>query len=1412
MKRSLHFILFLCLSALVFNSAAQTWQELGGGTDGNIKAVLTDPSDNSLFVAGDFSRAGSIQANRIARYNAGAWFTLGSGLDGQANALIIFQNRLFAGGRFFVSGGVPNNGVARWDGTKWLVTSNGMSYGTEVTAFEIFNNQLYAGTTAGVFRYNAGTWSPVSAGQITGRVNRLLTFNGELYAGGSFNMAGGSAFDYIAKYDGTSWSLSAVGTDGPVTDMYSFNSGLYVGGEFTSLGGVAASGIAVWDGTMWSAAGAEPLPSRIKFIVHGGELYAYGKYSTSPSEDFAKWTGFGWTTLTYGLDSAINSFAVYNGEICAGGDYTLFNELVPVRRLSRFTSVTLTPYTVAVPVTCNGLNDGVIKSTGYGGTRPYTYSWSTSETTSGISALAPGTYMITVTDAVSATAAATINITEPAVLTLAVNTTPNTCDGSACVTPSGGNSGYAYSWVPAPSVGQSASCITGTVGNYDVTVTDVKGCSATASAILTSTSSVPSGVVTASGPTTICMGDSVTLTASPADSYSWSNGLTAQSIVVKASGSYTVTVTNAGACSNVSPATSVSVITLPSAALTAGGPTTFCQFDSVILSTTANADFNYEWLMDGATIPSETNAVYKAMQTGSYQVRTYNICGSDTSASIPVTVKITPLPTASSPVNYCLGQTSVCLSATGANLLWYTSATGGIGSATCPVPSTASAGTTSYYVSQTANGCESGRNEIEVNVFSTPAPAVTSPVNYCKGETAVPLDATGTALSWYTTATGGTGSAMPFTPSTAAGGGTSYWVSQTENSCESPRSEIRVNVFDTPRPTAVDTVGYCRGAVASPLSATGTDLLWYTTATGGTGSSTSPTPSTAADGVTKYFVSQTLNSCESLRDSITVIVSTIAAPVTTPTYFCQGGNSTCLTATGSNLKWYVSPTGGVSAACIAPSTAAIGTSSYYVSQTVNGCESPRNFLAVTIRSTPSKPVVTDTVKYCKDAVASALTATGTSLKWYAAQTGGAGNAVAPIPSTTAVGIFKYYVSQTVNGCEGNRAVINVKINSLPKPVIASSGNTVFCAGSSIVLSPVTSSASDVYKWSTGSTQRDITVSAGGTYYLVLTNSAGCKDTSNKLTVTVKPLPTPVLTVNGPTTFCNGKYVILGTTQSYAGYSWSGGSTKSKDTVYTDGYHKVIVNDSLGCRGKSDSVRVTVTPVAEVPVTVTGQLSFCKGDSVTLTVPSGYLSFKWSNGMTTNPVTVKSDTSIFVEATDQDGCIGRSATRSIKIYPLPVAKITRAGSTLASNSASSYQWYKDGVAIPGEINQNLLLFSNGVYKVRVTNTHGCTSESDTVKINFVGITEADMYGSFIVYPNPFTDKGVIEYELTRPSEVTLEVYNALGSLVRTVVNGEKQYKGRHVYPLSASQIEDRAGVYLVRLLIDKKAYLKRFSKL
>lgn len=146
-------------------------------------------------------------------------------------------------------------------------------------------------------------------------------------------------------------------------------------------------------------------------------------------------------------------------------------------------------------------------------------------------------------------------------------------------------------------------------------------------------------------------------------------------------------------------------------------------------------------------------------------------------------------------------------------------------------------------------------------------------------------------------------------------------------------------------------VTYCQDAPAVPLTSPGTGLLWYTAPTGGVGSPIAPTPSTLIPGTTIYYVTQTIGLCESLRNPDTVIVIPLPPPplITDPTPYCWQQIFVPFTAVGAGILWYPGLTGGVgSTTAPTVNTSIPGMDTVYASQTVNGCEGPRQTFVVTV--------------------------------------------------------------------------------------------------------------------------------------------------------------------------------------------------------------------------------------------------------------------------------------------------------------------------------------------------------------------------------------------------------------------------------------------------------------------------------
>ncbi len=157
---------------------------------------------------------------------------------------------------------------------------------------------------------------------------------------------------------------------------------------------------------------------------------------------------------------------------------------------------------------------------------------------------------------------------------------------------------------------------------------------------------LPSPSITASSPTTLCVKDSVILQANTGAglTYKWKKGTaiitgaTSAIYVAKATGNYTVIETNSTGCS-ASSSIYVTVKSLPAAAILAGGPTTFCDGDSVVLTSIGGSGLTYQWILGSTNIAGATKQNYSAKLAGSYKVTVTNSAGcSKTSAIVKITV------------------------------------------------------------------------------------------------------------------------------------------------------------------------------------------------------------------------------------------------------------------------------------------------------------------------------------------------------------------------------------------------------------------------------------------------------------------------------------------------------------------------------------------------------------------------------------------------------------------------------------------------------------------------------------------------------------------------------------------------------------------------------------------------------
>jgi hypothetical protein len=249
--------------------------------------------DNELIAGGQFTHAGGIAANRIARWVESAfggpaeWEAMGAGFNSGVAAIERFDNTTYAGGTFTGSGATPVNRIARWnEGTgAWEALGTGMN-GT-VNAIKGYNGFLYAGgsftnaggvSTGGLARWNGTSWSQVG-GFFLGTVLALEVHNGRLVMAGTFPGLAGSP--NIAQYNGSFYTtLGTGGTNGSVVSLRSTGSRLYIGGEFNTAGGVSVNGIAYFDGTWHPVEGGVQVPPVMALTSANDEVHAGGVFQT----------------------------------------------------------------------------------------------------------------------------------------------------------------------------------------------------------------------------------------------------------------------------------------------------------------------------------------------------------------------------------------------------------------------------------------------------------------------------------------------------------------------------------------------------------------------------------------------------------------------------------------------------------------------------------------------------------------------------------------------------------------------------------------------------------------------------------------------------------------------------------------------------------------------------------------------------------------------------------------------------------------------------------------------------------------------------------------------------------------------------------------------------------------------------
>ncbi len=880
-------------------------------------------------------------------------------------------------------------------------------------------------------------------------------------------------------------------------------------------------------------------------------------YNSNGSITLASTGGTG--TYTYNWSGGLGSGAAKTN--LAAGTYSVTT--TDQNNCTTITTHTLTaPSAITVATTsasaiCTAAN-GSITALASGGTGTLSYHWSTGVNSAALNNVLPGTYGLTVTDANSCTTttSATVTLTNNTLLGSTAGTNPlcnGSSNGGASVSVSGGTQPYSYTW----SNGATAASISNiAAGMYNVTASDVNGCSVSASVTITQPTALILQLTPVSATCTAANG-SVGLQVnggSPSYTYNWSNSSTGPALSNQAAGTYTVTVTDANSCTATANAT---IASTGSISATATGSNALCDSgnsgSATVQPVSGTAPYTYNWSNSGST------ASLNNLAAGTYSVSVTDANGCSTTTSVTITEP---------PAIAAIASTtnSICSAANGEITLQTSGGTGAYSynwsnGATSQNISNLTGG--SYTVTITdANNCTT-TNSATVNSSGSLTFSASTNNALCNGgnsgSASVIINA-GTSpynYNWSNGATSGTANNL------AAG---NYTVSVTDvNGC-SATAAITITEPAALSASATGTDAGCSGNDGSLAAYVSGGTSAYTYLWNNAATTSAITNLTAG----QYTLTVTdANNCSATAVGTVGTNGGVSVASSFTDVLCNGGNTgsahiSIVSGTAPYIfVWSNGNTDSV-AANLVPGT-------YTVSVTDgNNCVTSASF---TINEPSSLTVATGAIyPLCNgDNNGSAmLNVTGGTAGYTYVWSNGASSA---INNNLAAGT--YYVTITdANNCT---TTANVTLTQPDALNISFMGTNVACFGDNtgfVSTSINGGTPSYNYNWSNGTTAAQLSNVAAGNYQLTVTDSHNCTSTITIGVTEPSEITYTTATTDATSGSNNGTASVNNLSGGVAPYSvqWSNGLSGNTATNLAAGTYSVTITDANGCE-KVSSVTV-----------------------------------------------------------------------------------------------------------------------------------------------------------------------------------------------------------------------------------------------
>ena len=1009
--------------------------------------------------------------------------------------------------------------------------------------------------------------------------------------------------------------------------------------------------------------------------------------------------------------------------------------------------------------------------------------------------------------------------------------TETVSDPSACATPdgviqtsvSGGLPPYSYSWSNTEITPNISGLF---AGPYALTVTDDNGCSSTETYALNDPGALPVSLASSEDPTNeICDGESVTFTASGSVDYEFFiNGVSVSTtnpyVTTTLVDGESVVATGTDGANCTATSNIINPIVNPGPIVTLvpdDADTTICVGESI--SFFAAGGIVYEFFVDGVSqgAPSTTTVFVTSTITNGQVVSVIatdaNQCGVE-SAGIPVTVSNSPtisITSFSDPTS-CGATDGVITAEAIGGTPSYTYAWGHGPSG--PTVATLNAG--SYFVEVTDDaGCTASTSQSLSDIGSSPTTLTSSGINstICGGDE---VTFTGSGASTYIFFVNGVQvtTQNPYVTDTLIDGDIIAVLGLDTQLCAATSApetytvhpEIEVGIVSSVNPSACGAAdGFANAITIGGVPAY--QYSWTPT------SQTDPLAVGLSAG--QYSVTVTdVNGCSStdvvsLSDPGSLSVSLNASPVGLT--ICEG---TPIEFTASGADTYEFFVDGLSVGTANPylsSVVADGETIVAVGSDLSNCTATSPGLSYNVLSVP--------------AVSLSLPATACTNEELVELVGGApiGGSYTVIydgfpvtgdlffPDLAGEGAINVdYTYEAANGCD---ATASANYNVLLAPQIDLGNDTTVC-----VITLDAGGGYVSYDWTNGAMTQTVLTDVTDVYEVTVVDANGCIGT-DAVTITVNPIPDPVVTPGGTLEFCIGDTVTLTGEAGFDSYAWSptGDVTETTEWYQSDTVVLTVTNQ-FGCEGTSAVVLVANMPMPISSVTADGPLEFCVGESVNLSADAGYASYLWNSGSTTQTVNIIESGDYWPTVLDGNGCIDsslQSTPVTVTVWTPDPLVLESGDSLIMTNPGDfvSYQWFYGAgpsslAPIPGATDGTYVITERGYYQVCVVDANGCEGCSFVYEMTCcVGIEEASFEGNVSVYPNPNNGQFTVEVEMPRQMDMTVGLYDMVGKQVWLDQGLGNTSSLRKQYDLS--HMPD--GVYFLRIYADSQMTVQKLIK-